>query len=224
MATRTQVETFRRTLRDVETLTARELIARWRTYNLADAARTTQQLLADLPILAETFSAISATFAADWYEDIREGPRYTATTAPPPPPERVDALARWGAGPLWSESPNTELALSKIAGGLHRIVADGARQTVLTNVTRDPAKPRWAREASPTACAFCAMLTTRGPVYSQDSVDFQSHDRCSCVAIPVFGDEYEPPTYVDQWRHAYDRSATAPGDTLSNLRQVLDTN
>ena len=40
------------------------------------------------------------------------------------------------------------------------------------------------------------------------------HDDCHCIPVPIWSNaDYEPPSYVEQWRAEYD-SAHQPGDTL----------
>ena len=45
------------------------------------------------------------------------------------------------------------------------MVANAARDTITTAALADDGANGWARHASANACAFCAMLATRGAVY-----------------------------------------------------------
>jgi hypothetical protein len=63
----------------------------------------------------------------------------------------------------------------------------------------------WRRVASPTACDFCVMLTSRGAVYSTaDSADFEAHTAddkgrggtCQCTVEPVWEHQADPPEIV----------------------------
>jgi len=59
-----------------------------------------------------------------------------------------------------------------------------------------------ARVASANSCAFCAMLASRGPVYKEETVDFEAHDHCTCGSEPVYeGAEWPPNSkeYQDLW-------------------------
>jgi hypothetical protein len=141
-----------------------------------------------------------------------------------PDPGRFDTLARWGVGPLFGADPNSGLALSLLSGGLQRIVFDGGRDTSAGSAALDPAKPTYARHASANACAFCALMATRGAVYtSKDAAERvgysargrtrtggtrskgeKYHDDCHCVAVVVWpGQEYKPAPYVAKWEQAY---------------------
>lgn len=51
----------------------------------------------------------------------------------------------------------------------------------------------WARQLTGAeSCAFCAMLVSRGAVYSRKTVNFQTHNHCDCTATLVreSGDDY----------------------------------
>lgn len=51
----------------------------------------------------------------------------------------------------------------------------------------------WARQLTGAeSCPFCAMLVSRGAVYSRKTVDFQTHNHCDCTATLVRneGDDY----------------------------------
>lgn len=232
MATLTQSEGLWRTLRDVYTLAIRELLAIWRTLDTGDARSSTDALLLTLPPLADGFAAVAADVAADWYAELRRGAGVRSPFLPVLAGEvergRVEALVRWGVTPLWSREPSPEQSLSKVSGGLQRIVANGARETVRRSAERDPVQPRVARYASANACAFCALLATRGAVYTEATGDFKSHDDCRCIAVPVFpGSDYQEAPYVADWRRAYQEARTDTGDPkeiLSNMRQIIGTN
>lgn len=106
-----------------------------------------------------------------------------------------------------------ETARTQLGGVTEKLVADQGRDAVITAVQQDPEAKGWARVAEPGACAFCAMLATRGAVYKKDTADFQSHDHCRCIPEPVFT-AYEPPARVREWQQLYhqsqaDRSVTS---------------
>lgn len=54
-------------------------------------------------------------------------------------------------------------------------------------------KAGWARQLTGAeTCTFCAMLVSRGPVYSRETVNFRTHNHCDCTATLVrkAGDDY----------------------------------
>lgn len=69
---------------------------------------------------------------------------------------------------LMDDNQALELALKRLSGGLQRIVADADRDTVELSGEMDPGEVRFARHASANACAFCALLATRGAVYHSE--------------------------------------------------------
>jgi len=83
--------------------------------------------------------------------------------------------------PLADITANT---LVRVSGAVSRIVLNGGRETIGAYVRAD--RVRWRRITSAAPCPFCAMLAGRGAVYSQDSVNFEAHDHCSCTSEPVF--------------------------------------
>lgn len=69
------------------------------------------------------------------------------------------------------------------------LAADGAHQAIAAAAAQDPQAIGWARRLSPGACSWCAMLASRGAVYSKATVGFGGHGKaghCRCTAVPVF--------------------------------------
>jgi len=86
-----------------------------------------------------------------------------------------------------------------VAGASARLTLEAGRQEIDEQVRRDPKTRGWQRIASGDACAFCMMLVSRGPVYKEQTAQFQSHDACQCTAEPIFRPEGE---WTDQARQA----------------------
>lgn len=181
----------------------------------------------------DRYGTAAGAIAVDFYGEQRAAAgaagSFEASVAELPPVERFDILARWATGPLFGESPNPGLALSKMTGGLSRIVLGVGRATIEGAVAEDPAGPRWARHASANACAFCALVATRGAVYHSEKTAGQGakyHDDCHCTVVPVFpGQRYEEAPYVAKWRRAYEASGTSvTADALAAMRSELGTN
>lgn len=197
------VELVRSTLENVIRLADRDLTRVWGQVVQQDAAAVRDALTPALQDITSTYGDIAATVAADAYDEMRlaagVGGSFTAEPATLPGPARLESLARWGVGPLFSAAPDTALALSLISGGVQRIVADAHRDTVALSVARDPANATWSRRTKPDACDFCTMLAGRGKVYtSRDSALIvgtgrirgtrkqgeKYHDHCYCLAVP----------------------------------------
>ncbi len=154
-------------------LSQRDLAKLWAKLNLGKPDKLADPLVEILDALTGKYGAAAASLAADWYDEDRAAAgaagRFTAVPAATPDADRLGALSRWGVTPLFGANPDGALALSLVSGGLQRLVAGMGRQTVEQSVAMDPAGPRYARHASANACAFCAMLASRGPEYGESS-------------------------------------------------------
>ncbi len=104
-----------------------------------------------------------------------------------------------------------------------RLSLSAGRQTISTAITGDARCIGYARATSGVACAFCAMLASRGAVYKSDTVDFRAHDGCNCTAEPRFGNQPDltpsAQVYQDLW---YDATAGLGGaDARNAFRRAL---
>lgn len=94
----------------------------------------------------------------------------------------------------------------RLTGAASTRVLDGQRQTVLATFEADDRIVGWRRILeSPNPCAFCAMLASRGAVFDEDSVHFETHDDCHCDVEPLWRREPDPPDVValrDQWEES----------------------
>ena len=142
-----------------------------------------------LPQLVALYGSAAASIGADWYDDLRDQAevrgRFQAIVAELPDLGRTDSLAGWAVGPLYGANPDPDTALSKASGGLQRIIFNADRQTVMRSSIQDPRARGWQREGNG-ECDFCQMLIGRGAVYSEETVDFDSHDRCRCIGVPAY--------------------------------------
>ena len=55
-------------------------------------------------------------------------------------------------------------------------------------------------------CKFCAMLASRGAVYSsEETAGKEIHENCHCTCVPSWGgsdiEGYDPEEYYDRWKH-----------------------
>lgn len=122
-----------------------------------------------------------------------------------------------------------------IAAG-KRIVLDGGREMLIEATRRDPNVDAWARVSDGNPCHFCAMLISRGPVYSEGTASFRSHDRCGCGVRLVYrndadkgwsdqasalkrlwkGDDGEDRTLtLAEWRAIYTKARKDPDSYLN---------
>jgi hypothetical protein len=182
-----EVRAHRRDLSELVRLAQNDLRVAFRGFDTADAARDGLTVL--LPRLMSVYGEAAASLAADWYDDQREAAeargRFSPILADLPDRGRTDSLARWAVGPLYQADPDFATTLAKVGGGLQRIIANADRQTIQATSVADPGARGWAR-AGVGECDFCQMLIGRGAVYTEATADFESHDRCGCVAVPAF--------------------------------------
>lgn len=90
-----------------------------------------------------------------------------------------------------------------------RHVLNAGRELIHNAVTTDRAAMGWQRVTSGNACAFCAMLASRGPVYtSRDTAlaDPESHDGCACTEEPIFMEKGAWTDQARQYRDLWDES------------------
>lgn len=176
---------FRTGIADLVTIATSDLDALWRSVNDAVSAR---DALADvLPSLVAVYGSAAAALAADWYDDLRDeaSVRGRFTAIPADLGETGgEVLARWGVAPLLAAEPDWSAARALVRGGLQRRIANAARTTVTESAVRDPRARGWRRVGDGHSCDFCAMLLTRGAVYTSATVEFRSHDNCGCGAAP----------------------------------------
>jgi Vilmaviridae head maturation protease len=85
-------------------------------------------------------------------------------------------------------------AMVTASGSAGRHVLAGGRRVIGTLINADDEALGWMRVTDGNPCAFCAMLSGRGPVYkTRQAAEFQPHDNCACQPEPVFGAASEWP-------------------------------
>lgn len=81
--------------------------------------------------------------------------------------------------------------IDELAASTSRHVKSASRDLVTDTARLNRAG--WARQLTGAeSCAFCAMLVSRGAVYSRKTANFQTHNHCDCTATLVrnAGDDY----------------------------------
>lgn len=115
---------------------------------------------------------------------------------------------------------------ARIAAGLARHSKAAGRELVID--TAFDAGYRWARQLSGTEnCAFCAMLVSRGAVYSERTAHFQAHNNCDCTAALVAPGQPQFSPQAARLNELWNRAKRHSGgatykDTLGEFRKVLD--
>jgi hypothetical protein len=117
-------------------------------------------------------------------------------------------------------------AETRMAGAALRHALTGGRDTIAAAVDDDPRALGWARATSGKPCAFCSLLASRGPVYSEASGNFQAHDHCSCSLEPVYRQDSEWPAGSRRIRDFYDEATLGTGfgmDRLNAFRRAWES-
>lgn len=114
-----------------------------------------------------------------------------------------------------------------VAGSLGRWVLEAGRATVIEAAAGEQRasgrRVGWARTTSAEPCAFCAMLASRGPVYSADTALFRAHDNCACGAEPMFRDSQEWPGRAREWRRLYNEATSGvDGDLFEAFKRAYE--
>jgi len=126
------------------------------------------------------------------------------TPQPGPEPDREDPTADFQ---LWDrqvqqyeetirEAPARAAMTASAAA--YRHVSDGGRDLTHRIIAEDPVAVGYMRITRRQPCAFCLMLASRGPVYSDDSFDQSDprftgpgeskvHDSCGCSLRAIYG-------------------------------------
>lgn len=117
-------------------------------------------------------------------------------------------------------------ALTRVLGSGGRLAMAGGRSAIDTNVQADRRALGYQRVTRSGACAFCALLAGRGPVYKSERSaggdGHRYHDYCHCQTEPVYSRSSALPESSAAYRKAYDQ---AEGRTLkekvASMRQIL---
>lgn len=171
MATLAELSAFSTVLADLNIVATRDVVdvVRFVATLAPDEQRQFLELaLGDVlgPHVAR-FEAVAAEFYLQDRPTASKPPRVPLWT---PPEGRVSSLAGYGLEPLTRDEPSIEDALSRITGGSQELLYDVQRDTVIEMASQEPHEVRYQRMAQPGCCAFCAMLASRGAVYSESSV------------------------------------------------------
>lgn len=96
------------------------------------------------------------------------------------------------------QQAQVKVAVETTASVLVRHAEMPGREAVTDSIDRLGEEVGWARVLTGReSCSFCAMLASRGPVYTSEaaartrggsSVDAY-HDHCDCLVVPVYGNE-----------------------------------
>lgn len=205
----------------------------WPHLDLTNLRESLPAFKAAVAVDVQRHAAAAAAEAARQYKAQRiaagVGAGFTPVPADPPPLAQIAQAVDWAVGPLWDSAvalqaldaapaETAEVASSaiadakaRLAAAAEKLVLDAGHDTIVDNVGRDRKAKGWARIAEPGCCSFCAMLASRGAVYSSEkSADFRAHDHDRCHVEPVWN-AYEPSAQIRQWQQLYTDTAKQIG-------------
>lgn len=175
-------ELLRRLIRDLSLQARRDLQEIYRS--AAGDPAAVESLLAEV---IQSYGEAAAAVTADWYDEMRAdtgvAPGFAAVIPEPADPGAT-ALVNWAV----SSATDEAALVSLIEGGLQRRITNYSRNVLTTSSVRDPKARGWMRIGTG-ECGFCAMLVSRGSVYTKATVQFASHDHCNCTAAPAWAPE-----------------------------------
>lgn len=228
----------RRTQATIATVTSRRLTALWPLLDPNDLDLTSPGWVTASTDVVRGGYALSARAASAYYTAFRavELALPPDPILPPATTLNVNAVrtsfivtgpvsikSGTGAGRPLTQTVADSLVRALGAGQRH--VVSGGRDTLTAAPTVDPVARGWARVVSGDGCAFCLMLASRGPVYTEETADFEAHDHCSCGVEPVLGDGYRWPDTSIAAREQWDSLsvyADGPGANLYNFRRAVE--
>ena len=167
MATASEVNDYRKAINQLCTVSfvqAKSLLAELEDVN---PLLLRDRLLEAFPSVIAPYMTAAGDLSAAWYEEMRAesvGGAFAASTSVEVAPESVESLVRYSVTPLFQGSSSTVLAL--LAGGMQRLISNGARDTIYDNVMNDRVRVGYARIPRPGCCAFCGLLASRGAAYN----------------------------------------------------------
>lgn len=212
---------------------ARALRATFAHVDLADS-RSIVLFTRLVEAVVAKYAPAAGTLAARSYAAERQAAgvagRFTPAPAPVPSTEDVQAAVEWAVRRQIDPEPDKAAFEVDVTTSAQKLVQDVARTTVIDNVKRDRQTSAWYRVVHPSesktgTCAFCAMLAQRGPVYTEETADFQAHPGDKCTAAAVFPG-YKPSAQVQAWQAMWQRHVKDAGRTGRNataaFRQAVE--
>ncbi len=195
-----QIEVRAATLENITTAATNDIVSYASTILNESPPKVAAQMRVAVPAVVGTYGEIASVAAADWYETVRPVAGFRAVTATPTSlSDDLTSTLGWALAPLFTETESD--MLTRITGGLIRLVSAFDRDTIDTNVGRDPFAKKSKRVARPDACAFCAYLSVNTDNTDEDTKKY--HDHCRCYPVP-FWDTVGVPRlpYEEAWEAA----------------------
>ena len=199
------VNRLRKTQQTIAEWAQRDLARLWDRLDHTDVEATRKALAEFFPVLINKYGDLSATAAAEWYEDVifqralMSGAREV---------EVINKRMRWAVRPDSAGASNQALANLQLV--TDELVKQFGRDVITLSARKH--KIRWARvPTGAETCAFCLMLAGRGYVYRSAKKGGDSfsgnefHGHCDCAVVPddgVIPENYDPDFFFDRYNSA----------------------
>lgn len=214
--------------------TVQQMRAAWRLVDFDDLDGTVPGWLRVAQPLIDRQHRASTTLAANYYTTFRRlefdpesrfapslagqlDPQAVITSLNVTGPSTVKRATSQGKSSMSAMS----LGEARTSSAAMRHALAGGRNTIIRSIQFDRSALGFARATSGSACAFCAMLASRGPVYSKATVDFETHDGCGCTAEPVYSRNAAWPAGSEDYKTLWDEVASGDPDPLNAFRRAL---
>ena len=202
----------------------------WQSLDPAKGAAAMDAWLAQQVKLSGIFDGKSAALAADYIKKFR-----IAEGFPGGPIVAVQdfdedwakkSMSYNGSGKVQSlinQGMAPAAAMAKVApiamAAAQRLTLGGGRRVLDQSALANPTSSGWRRVSSGSACAFCAMLVSRGPAYKSEKsagAGRHWHKKCGCTVEEIFDDAWTPTEkeqeYLDEYNKAR-KAVSAAGGT-----------
>lgn len=136
---------------------------------------------------------------------------------------KVQALIDQGMKPAEAMAKVAPFAMA----AAQRLTLGGGRRVLDQSALANPASTGWRRVSSGSACAFCAMLVSRGPAYRSEKsagAGRHWHKKCGCTIEEIFDDAWTPTDKEQEYLDTYNTSRkilTSSGKTPTTSN-ILD--
>ena len=184
----------------------RDIQRMWSAVDPTNLAGTIGPFAQGAALVVRARNRESASTSARYYREFRRlegvGGTLMLEAADPPSRQVAEAAVR-GAGLAgiinarkrgFSAQASARNGFVKASGTVSNLALAGGRKLLVAAAKADPQTGgRWQRVTSAEPCDFCAMTASRGPVYSEQTVDFEAHSHCGCTVEPVFPGSELPP-------------------------------
>jgi hypothetical protein len=215
----------------------------WPTLDLTRLSATIPTFTKLAQALVIQHARASRSVAVSHYGDLRRHAGITDTYRAPltdlPSNQHIADTVSWGTRNLWATDGGDLPDQQQVAGqqkilaeSLERLVLNTGRDQIIAATEGDRRAVAWAREERPDCCWFCAMLATRGAVYTSaeaagkaapaagqmpTGLDEQGkefvnryHYGCRGTVVAVFN-QFEPTAHVREWQALWNQTMRPDG-------------